>query len=78
VPNSKITSKHQTTVPREIRDQLRVGPGDVLHWEIVGGSVRLSAGERAFLKRRGSVRVGPGSISEDIAKARALRGSGVE
>lgn len=78
MPNSKITSKHQTTVPREVRDQLRVGPGDVLRWEIVDGNVRLSAAERAFLKRRGSIRVGLGSVSEDIAKARALRGTGVE
>ncbi|HVT57018.1 MAG TPA: AbrB/MazE/SpoVT family DNA-binding domain-containing protein [Thermoanaerobaculia bacterium] len=78
MPKSKITSKHQTTVPKEVRDQLRVGPGDVLRWEIVGGIVRLTAGERAFLKRRGSIRVGPGSVLEDIAKARALRGTGLE
>jgi bifunctional DNA-binding transcriptional regulator/antitoxin component of YhaV-PrlF toxin-antitoxin module len=78
MPKSKITSKHQTTVPKEIRDQLKVGPGDVLRWEIVGGAVRLTAGERAFLKRRGSIKVGPGSVLEDITKARALRGIGLE
>jgi bifunctional DNA-binding transcriptional regulator/antitoxin component of YhaV-PrlF toxin-antitoxin module len=75
---STITSKHQTTVPKEIREQLKVGPGDVLRWEIVGGMVRLTAGERAFLKRRGSIRVGSGSVLKDIAKARTLRGTGRE
>ncbi len=28
MPSSRITSKGQLTLPREIRDKLRVGPGD--------------------------------------------------
>ncbi len=28
MPNAKITSKGQITLPRTVRDQLRVGPGD--------------------------------------------------
>ncbi len=28
MPNAKITSKGQITLPRAVRDQLRVGPGD--------------------------------------------------
>ena len=36
----KITSKGQTTVPREVRDALGAGPGDSLAWEIAeDGSV---------------------------------------
>lgn len=31
---SKITSKGQTTVPREIRAALQSKPGDLLAWEI--------------------------------------------
>ncbi len=31
---SKITSKGQTTVPREVRAALKSKPGDVLAWEI--------------------------------------------
>lgn len=34
----KITSKSQTTIPREIRDALGIGPGDLIAWEVkVGG-----------------------------------------
>jgi AbrB family looped-hinge helix DNA binding protein len=75
VPKSTITSKHQTTVPKAVREKLGVGPGDVLRWEIVGGTVTLTAAERAFLKRRGMLRVGPGSAVEDVARARSLRGT---
>lgn len=74
MPKSTITSKHQTTVPKAVRAVLGVGPGDALRWEILGGYVRLTAADRAFLKRRGSVKVGPGSVVEDVTKARALRG----
>jgi AbrB family looped-hinge helix DNA binding protein len=31
---SKITSKGQTTVPREVRAALRSQPGDLLAWEV--------------------------------------------
>jgi bifunctional DNA-binding transcriptional regulator/antitoxin component of YhaV-PrlF toxin-antitoxin module len=75
VPKSTITSKHQTTVPKAVREKLRVGPGDVLRWEIVAGTVRLTAADRAFMKRRGMIAVGPGSSVEDVARARALRGT---
>lgn len=33
---SLLTSKSQTTVPRGVRDALRVGPGDALEYEIRG------------------------------------------
>lgn len=76
MPKSTITSKHQTTVPKAVREKLRVGPGDVLRWDIVGGTVRLTAADRAFLKRRGTIKVGPGSAVADVERARALRGTG--
>ena len=75
MPRSTITSKHQTTVPKAVREKLGLGPGDVLSWDIVGGTVRLAAADRAFLKRRGTVGVGPGSTVEDVVRARALRGT---
>jgi AbrB family looped-hinge helix DNA binding protein len=75
VPQSTITSKHQTTVPKMVREKLGVGPGDVLLWEIVGGAVRLTVADRAFLQRRGMIAVGPGSAVADVARARALRGT---
>jgi AbrB family looped-hinge helix DNA binding protein len=75
VPKSTITSKHQTTVPKAVRERLGVGPGDVLRWEIVGGTVELTAADRAFLKRCGMIRTGPGSVVEDVKRARRLRGT---
>ena len=51
---SKITSKAQTTVPKEVRAALGVKPGDLLVYRIAkGGKVTLSKGEpidRAYLK----------------------------
>jgi bifunctional DNA-binding transcriptional regulator/antitoxin component of YhaV-PrlF toxin-antitoxin module len=72
---SKITSKNQTTVPKEVRDRLGVGPADVLHWEVFDrGEVRLTVADRKFLLRRGSIRVGAGSPVDDVRRAREQRG----
>ena len=38
---SRLTSKAQTTVPREVRDKLSLRPGDVIVYEIEGDAVRL-------------------------------------
>lgn len=72
---STITVKFQTTIPKEVRQKLGVGPQDVLQWEVQDGYVRVSPADRAFLKRRGTIRVGPGSTVDDVRKARALRGT---
>ena len=72
---STITSKYQTTVPKEVRLKLGVGPRDVLQWEVVGEQVRVTAADRSFLKRQGSIRVGAGSAAEDVLAARARRGT---
>lgn len=71
---STITSKNQTTVPKEIRDKLGVGPSDVLRWELIDGYVRVRAASRAFLGRKGTIKVGPGSPVEDVRQARSERG----
>ena len=31
---AKITSKGQTTIPRDVRTALHVGPGDLIAWEV--------------------------------------------
>jgi antitoxin PrlF len=38
---AKLTSKGQTTIPREVRDKLALSPGDVIVFEIEGDAVRL-------------------------------------
>ena len=40
-PTSRITSKGQTTIPREVRRQLGLKPGDVLVYEIEADEVRV-------------------------------------
>jgi antitoxin PrlF len=51
---SKITTKSQTTVPKQVRAALGVKPGDLLVYRIArGGKVTLAKGEpldRAYLK----------------------------
>ena len=72
---STITSKYQTTVPKEIRVKLGLRPSDVLRWEATGRDIRVVPARRGFLDRRGSLRVGPGSAADDVRRARALRGT---
>jgi len=71
---STLTSKGQTTVPRGIRKRLQIGSGDVLVWEAEEGVIKVSVGGPAFLRRKGSVSVGPGSVVEDVRLARRRRG----
>jgi AbrB family looped-hinge helix DNA binding protein len=71
---STITVKYQTTVPKEVREKLGVGPSDVLQWEVVGDHARVTASNLAFLQRRGSIKVGPGDVVEDIRRAREMMG----
>jgi AbrB family looped-hinge helix DNA binding protein len=40
-PVSKLTAKGQTTIPREVRERLSLGPGDLLTYEIDDDAVRL-------------------------------------
>ena len=71
---SKITSKYQVTVPKEIRDRLGLKPGDRLVWEVVGKEARVAKVRNAFLERAGTIKVGPGDVVEDVRKARQMRG----
>jgi AbrB family looped-hinge helix DNA binding protein len=40
-PTSRITSKGQTTIPREVREKLSLRPGDVIVYEFGDHEVRL-------------------------------------
>ncbi len=71
---STITSKNQTTVPKDIRKKLGLGPSDVLQWEVIDGQVHVTPASRKFLGRQGTIHVGAGSVTDDIRRARGLRG----
>ena len=72
---TSLTTKSQTTVPKPVREALGVGPHDPVYWEIRDGEVRLSAGEPRFYRWFGAIEVGPGSVVEDVAAARRMRGT---
>ena len=49
----KITSKYQTTIPQDIRSQLKLKAGDSVYFEIIKDAVvlkKVDAKSRAYLK----------------------------
>ncbi len=71
---TSVTSKGQTTVPKQSREILGIGPHDDVSCEIVERKVQLSSGEPKFFRWIGSIRLGCGSVSADIERARWQRG----
>lgn len=54
---STITAKGQTTVPREVREQLGAGPGTRLVWHIMpNGALLVRAKTRSLLSLAGSLK----------------------
>jgi len=70
---STITSKFQTTIPKSIRQNLKLSVNDTLEWKIDHGKVIVSPRQKNFLKYRNSIKVGRGDIEADIGLARDLR-----
>lgn len=73
MPTSTITSKGQTTVPKEVRDALDVGPGDKLTWEVRGGKVAITTERPALFELEGFIKHGPDALTA-VAAARKTRG----
>jgi AbrB family looped-hinge helix DNA binding protein len=67
---SLITSKYQITIPKNIREKLKLSVHDTLEWKIEDDRVVVYPVQQRFLVYRNFVRVGPGEISEDIDQAR--------
>ncbi len=67
---SKITDKFQITVPKKIREMLKLNRNDLLEWKVEDGRVAVESVAKPFLKQKGSVRIGEGDIKQDIRKAR--------
>ena len=70
---SKITSKYQITIPREIRDCLHLSISDSIEWKIKKNKILVEPVNKPFLKYKGSIKIGPGNIKDDILKARKIR-----
>ena len=67
---SIITEKFQTTIPKKVRENLKLSVNDTLSWEIEGEKAVIKPMKTPFLKYRNAVKVGKGDISKDIAIAR--------
>jgi bifunctional DNA-binding transcriptional regulator/antitoxin component of YhaV-PrlF toxin-antitoxin module len=70
---SIITSKYQTTIPKEVRRFLGVAVKDAIEWRMEKGKVFVYPVKRDFLGYRNSVNVGPGDTTRDIEAARKRR-----
>ena len=78
MPTATLTTKGQLTVPKPIRDRLRLRPGDLVDFFVTeDGDVRVRAGTvdvselRGLLRKPGRKRV---SIEAMDAAIRAARG----
>jgi len=70
---SKITSKFQVTIPREIRSRLKLNISDSIEWKIEDGKVVVEPVGKPFLAYKGIVKVGSGDIRNDLEEARNKR-----
>jgi AbrB family looped-hinge helix DNA binding protein len=67
---SVITSKYQTTIPKKVREKLKLAINDALEWKVVKGQMVVYPIQKRFLLRRNTVTVGRGDTRKDIEKAR--------
>lgn len=67
---SKITSKFQTTIPKGIRNYLKLDASDALEWEIEQNRVIIRSVEKDFLYYKNYIHVADGNTRMDIEKAR--------
>ncbi len=74
MPRSTITSKRQTTIPKEVCDALDVGPGDQITWEVNGGRVAITTERPALFEFEGFIKHGEPDAVKAVAAARKTRG----
>ena len=70
---SKITSKFQITIPKEIRRRLRLSMGDSIEWIAESGKILVRPAGVRVMELKGSIKVGKGAIKDDIVTSRAMR-----
>jgi antitoxin PrlF len=70
---STVTAKGQTTVPRQVREQLGVGPGTRREWHIMpNGALLVRAKTRSLLDLAGSLKA-PGGKRVPIEDMKGWR-----
>jgi AbrB family looped-hinge helix DNA binding protein len=74
MPVSTITSKGQTTVPKEVREALDLEPGTKLWWEVRGGRVAVTTERPLLWELEGFIKHGEPDAVKAVAAARKMRG----
>jgi AbrB family looped-hinge helix DNA binding protein len=74
MPVSTMTSKGQTTVPKEVRETLDLEPGAKLTWEIRGGKVAITTERPLLWELEGFIKHGEPDAVKAVAAARKMRG----
>jgi len=70
---SVITAKFQITIPKDVRERLKLSIHDTLEWKIDRGKIVVLPVQKKFLKYRNRIKTGPGKIEDDIKQARQDR-----
>ena len=70
---SVITSKFQTTIPKAVRERLKLSVHDTLEWKVDRGKIVVLPVQKEFLKYRNQIKTGAGKIEDDIKQARRHR-----
>jgi len=70
---SVITSKFQTTIPKAVRERLKLSIHDTLEWKVDRGKIVVLPVQKNFFQYRNRIKTGPGKIDADIKSARKQR-----
>jgi AbrB family looped-hinge helix DNA binding protein len=70
---SRITSKFQTTIPKVVRDNLKLAVSDTLNWEIENDKIIVRTNKKQFLRYRNIIKIGAGDVEDDRKLAKKLR-----
>lgn len=70
---SRITSKFQTTIPKIVRENMKLAVSDTLNWEIENGKIIVRTNKNNFLGYKNIIKVGAGNVEDDRELAKKLR-----
>jgi AbrB family looped-hinge helix DNA binding protein len=68
--SSRVTTKFQTTIPKLIRERLKLTVKDTLNWQIDDDKIIVRTNKKPFLSYRNHIKIGPGEIEYDREVAR--------
>lgn len=70
---SAVTSKFQTTIPKKIRESLKLSINDTLEWKFEDGKITVYPVQKNFLRYQNFISTGPGDIEKDLENAKTAR-----